>query len=142
MCGNTSGLITVTDVSAVDLSSGTEVRFRLGVTLSIAHSFPLDLGLETDDLGLTLADATVGCGASMTLAFEFGVLTSGEDAEEEDFFVEISDLTFAASTPQGGVPLDTGMNIGFLGTEVSGTVIVQADIDAIALISVVCYLEN
>lgn len=34
----------------------------------------------------------------MTLAFDFGVLTSGEDAEDEDFFVEISDLSFAAFT--------------------------------------------
>jgi hypothetical protein len=115
--------------AAQNISSDHEVAFQLDLTLVFTNEMALDLGYQAEDLGI-VPEATLDVEAAVSFTLQFGVMTSGEEATDSDFFVSIPEPMSIEVTLQDS-SLDGEVNIGFLGADFNnGSVTLEANIDA------------
>jgi len=113
--------LNITNVS--DTTDDNQVSFDLDFSLTLRNELALDLGTVAEDLGIAFPDTNLIVDATLDFEVEFGVLTSGETPTADDFFLDFNqtsgdDLTLKVDGSIG--TLDSDVNIGFLGTKVSG----------------------
>ncbi|MDO8055577.1 MAG: LEPR-XLL domain-containing protein, partial [Candidatus Hermodarchaeota archaeon] len=103
-------------LEASDTSTPNQVSFELDFILTFTNELALDLGFTAEDQGIVPGTSLmVDAGVFFTL--EFGVLTSGEGAENADFFIDIGNVTVGVDASRAMD--DVGdMRIGFLGVDV------------------------
>ncbi len=65
--------------AAQNISSDHEVAFQLDLTLVFTNEMALDLGYQAEDLGI-VPEATLDVEAAVSFTLQFGVMTSGEEA--------------------------------------------------------------
>jgi Ca2+-binding RTX toxin-like protein len=110
--------------------SDSQVAFQLDFTLTFTNELALDLGPTAEDMGVLFPDTTLLVDAAVSFTLQLGVLTSGEEAQIQDFFISVPEALAIEVAPQDS-GLDGEVNIGFLGADVTGgSVTLEANIDA------------
>lgn len=103
----------------VSTPQGNQLKFNLKFQANRTTSTSLDLGSKAaEDYGLKLtADTNVGLNGKLDIDFAFGVNLTPGLANSEAFFVQFNNLSANAEVQASN--LNLGMNVGFLGANVS-----------------------